>query len=67
MQYSRVSQDSSGQFTGLLAPHFSRVVATDVSEAQVEQARTKLAGLDNVELAVGSGEMIQVRLLLMSL
>ena len=38
-------------------------MATDVSEAQVEQARTKLAGLDNVELAVGSGEMIQVRLL----
>ena len=64
MQFSRVSQDTSGQFTVLLAPHFSRVVATDVSEAQVEQARTKLAGLDNVELAVGSGEMIQVTLLL---
>ena len=60
--YNVIQPCKPGQFTGLLAPHFSRVVATDVSEAQVEQARTKLAGLDNVELAVGSGEMIQVSL-----
>lgn len=50
----------SGQFTRLLTPHFTRVVATDVSEAQVRQARDKLADCDNLEVTGGSGEHIEL-------
>ena len=49
----------SGQFTKLLLPHFSRVLATDVSEAQVEQARRQLSA-NNVDVRLGSGEQLQV-------
>ena len=49
----------SGQFTKLLVPHFSRVLATDVSEAQVEQARRELTA-SNVEVRLGSGEHLEV-------
>ena len=51
----------SGQFTRLLLPHFSRVLATDVSEAQVEQARRELAtNSADVEVRLGSGEQLEV-------
>ena len=50
----------SGQFTRLLTPHFTSVVASDVSEAQVKQARGQLANCDNVEVNVGSGEYIEM-------
>ena len=51
----------SGQFTRLLLPHFSRVLATDVSEAQVEQARRELATSSaGVEVRLGSGEQLEV-------
>ena len=49
----------SGQFTKLLLPHFSRVLATDVSEAHVEQARRQLSA-NNVDVRLGSGEQLQV-------
>ena len=49
----------SGQFTRLLLPHFSRVLATDVSQAQVEQARGALTA-NNVEVMLGSGEQLEV-------
>ena len=39
----------SGQFTQLLAPHFSYVLATDISENQLAHA----AKLDNVRYKVG--------------
>ena len=42
-----------------LLPHFSRVLATDVSEAQVEQARRQLSA-NNVDVRLGSGEQLQV-------
>ena len=49
----------SGQFTRLLVPHFSRVLATDVSRAQVEQARRELT-TSNVDVRLGSGEHLEV-------
>ena len=49
----------SGQFTRLLVPHFSRVLATDVSKAQVEQARRELTA-NHVEVMLGSGEQLEV-------
>ena len=49
----------SGQFTRLLLPHFSRVLATDVSQAQVEQARGALTA-NHVEVMLGSGEQLEV-------
>ena len=49
----------SGQFTRLLLPHFSRVLATDVSKAQVEQARRELTA-NNVDVRLGTGEQLEV-------
>ena len=49
----------SGQFTQLLLPHFSRVLATDVSQAQVDQASGELTA-SNVEVSLGSGEQLEV-------
>jgi len=45
----------SGQFTRLLPSYFSRVLATDVSQSQVEEARRELADL-KVKVELGSGE-----------
>jgi len=49
----------SGQFTKLLVPQFSRVLATDVSQAQVDQARRELTD-NHVEVRLGSGEQLEV-------
>jgi len=49
----------SGQFTRLLPPLCSSVLATDVSQAQVDQARNLLQ-YDNLEIRVGRGEKIEV-------
>ena len=44
----------------MLPEHFSRVLATDVSEAQVTQARSLLSHHHNVDIRVGSGEQIEL-------
>jgi len=49
----------SGQFTRQLAPVCTRVVATDVSQAQVDQARNMLGHLENLVIKVGAGEKIE--------
>merc|ERR1711971_828075 len=49
----------SGQFTRLLPPHFSRVIATDVSKAQLDQAMISLRDLTNVEIKIGAGERLE--------
>ena len=48
----------SGQFTSLLTNQFEKVLATDVSKEQVNQAREKLSSYPNVQVEVGSGEDI---------
>jgi len=50
----------SGQFTGLLLPVCEKVLATDVSKAQVEQAKQSLRS-PNLEVKVGKGEEIDVK------
>ena len=47
---------NSGQFTRLLVPYFNRVLGTDVSAAQVRQARQALPS--TVELAVSPAETL---------
>eukprot|EP00090_Calanus_glacialis_P011110 TRINITY_DN19584_c0_g1_i1.p1 TRINITY_DN19584_c0_g1~~TRINITY_DN19584_c0_g1_i1.p1 ORF type:complete len:288 (-),score=113.65 TRINITY_DN19584_c0_g1_i1:26-844(-) len=49
----------SGQFTRLLPPVCTSVLATDVSQVQVDQARN-LLHYDNLEVKVGRGEKIEV-------
>ena len=44
--------------TRLLPEYFSKVVATDVSDAQVTQARSLLSHHDNIHIRLGSGEQI---------
>ena len=50
----------SGQFTRQLPPVCTRVLATDVSQAQVDQARNLLGHQENLVIKVGSGENIEV-------
>jgi len=49
----------SGQFTRQLTPVCTRVVATDVSQAQVDQARNLLGHQENLVIKVGAGEKIE--------
>ncbi|XP_017276120.1 putative methyltransferase DDB_G0268948 [Kryptolebias marmoratus] len=47
----------TGQFTRLLAPHFKEVVGMDVSENQVEEART-VPGYPNITYRQGTAEQL---------
>lgn len=46
----------SGQSTRVLSPYFSRVVGTDVSPAQIQQASLASKDQDNITFQVGSSE-----------
>lgn len=48
----------SGRMTPALARRFDRVLALDVSPEMIEHARTAVAGTDNVEFVVVSGERL---------
>lgn len=50
----------TGALTEALAPAVARVVAIDESEAMLGAARTRLEGMDNVELRAGSVEALPI-------
>ncbi|XP_075067289.1 putative methyltransferase DDB_G0268948 [Mixophyes fleayi] len=47
----------TGQSTRILAPHFERVLGTDISEAQIEEAK-KAAGFSNITFSASPAEEV---------
>ena len=50
----------TGQLAALVAPHVARVIAVDEAEAMLSAARTRVAGLPNVELRAGHLESLPI-------
>jgi ArsR family transcriptional regulator len=50
----------SGHLTALLAPFVGRVIGVDASDSMLDQARTRLAGIPDVELRTGDLEALPI-------